>query len=188
MAFDPHKRADIFVVTEGSTDRHRTAKESPVAKRSHFATTEAVSDANRIALAKARAMQRSKDTNPVGGEYGFDYPPSYYEDGAAGPETSSYAVHHLLFGLYLLADPKFTRISLNFESNGNYDKRTGILHFNGEPDISIQEVKAAYVARIAELGLSEVLIEEFMAEPHAWREYQAFWRQDFASRMERFRQ
>jgi hypothetical protein len=100
MGFDPNRKADIFMTVEGPTDRApRTAKESPVPKQAHFATSG--SDADRIADAKARGMQLVKENNLPGAEYGFEYHASYFRD-FCGPETSWYAASHLVFEAQLI--------------------------------------------------------------------------------------
>jgi len=139
-------------------------------------------DAARITSAKARAMHMCKDSNPVGGQYGFEYPPSYYED-FAGPNTSEYEFKHLLFILYFLHDPKFIKASLNYD--GGYNSLTGVW-IRGTSQISIQDLNVAVAERIAELGITEVLLLEYLAVPHGIAEYQHFGHLSFEKRMERF--
>ena len=185
MAYDPNKRADVFMTVEGPNDKSpRAAKESSVTKRSHVATTEVASDAERIVAAKARNLALVKENDLPGAEYGFQYPPEYFKDGC-GVETSVYDFEHLFFILGFLQDPKFEYLSHN-HGDGSYNSLTGVWT-RGDVQISIDGLKKAVAARIAELGISETLLLEHLAVPHSAVEYQKFCNLSFESRMQKFR-
>jgi hypothetical protein len=153
-------------------------------KQPRVATT-GVSDAERIASAKARHMARVKENNLPGAQYGFGYLPEYFKDGC-GVETSTYDFNHLMFILGFLHDPKFEYLSHNHR-DGDYNSFTGVWT-GGTSSVSIQELKQAVAERIAALGISEVILLEHLAEPHSWQEDQQFYALSFDEKMSRFDQ
>jgi hypothetical protein len=159
-------------------------KQSPVAQPVARPRPANQTDSERIASAKARSKASVKGNNLPGAEYGFDYPPEYFKDGC-GVETSTYDFEHLFFILGFLQDPKFEYQSLNHR-DGSYNSLTGVFT-QGEFQISIRELKDAVAERIAELEISEVLLLEYLAEPHGHVEYQQFHNLSFYQQMQKFR-
>jgi hypothetical protein len=157
-----------------------TAHGRVVREPSH--TVEPRSDAERISAARLRAIERSKANNAPGAQYGFGYLPEYFED-CSGPETSTYDFEHLFFILYFLEDPKFLRLSLN-HSDGRYNARTGVWT-RGTSEISIQNLKDAVQNRIRELGTSECLLLEYLADARGIG--QEYWREDLQTRIQKFK-
>ena len=138
-------------------------------------------DAQRIASAKARCIVRSKESS-ADPQYGAGHASSYWQD-FAGPETSEYRFDHLMFLLGFLKDPKFEYLSHNY-SNRDYDQHTGIWTC-GDIQIPIQDLKDALAARIAKLGISEVLLFEYLVVPHSWQEDQRFYGLSFDERVQK---
>jgi hypothetical protein len=161
-----------------------TAHGRVVRDRSHVARTEVASDAERIADAKARTKALVKENNLPGAEYGFDYLPEYFKD-CSGPETSTYDFEHVFFVLRFLEDSKFLHLSLNHR-DGSYNSLTGVWT-RGDLKMSIGELKNAVQNRIRELGISEVLLAEYLAVPHGIVEGRAFDNLSFEEKMNRFR-
>ncbi len=142
------------------------------------------SDAQRIADARARAMQRSKDNNKPGAMYGFEYPDSHYTD-YAGPETSNWDAGVLVCIAEILEAPILGRSRFVW-STDHYDVRTGQFNLTDTAPVAIEELKAAIDGRIAELGLSKVRIWEWFAdvrEPLG----QEWWRSDLRTRIQKFK-
>jgi hypothetical protein len=142
-------------------------------------------DAARIASAKARAMQISKENNRPGAQYGCDHHESYYQD-FSGPETSWWFANILVCFAEILEAPILKR-SRWVWTHDKYDPRTGNYILSDAPAVTIAELKSAIDARIAELGLSKVAIWEWFSdvrEPIG----QEWWRQDLATRIQRFRE
>jgi hypothetical protein len=138
-------------------------------------------DAERIAAARARGIARL-----MAGDFlpqAMRPKPTYYVD-FAGPQSSMYDCDHLLFLLYFLEDPKFRAVW--FHSEGRYNTLSGIFT-QGEFQISIDGLKQAVSERITELGLSHVLIEEWMATPKSWQEDQQLYALSFNERMTQFK-
>src|ERR1700680_3666135 len=159
-----------------------TAHGRVVREPSRVAKTQ--TDAERIASAKARHLALVKENNLPGAQYGFGYLPEYFKDGS-GPETSTYDFEHVFFILGFLEDPKFLHLSLNYR-DGSYNSRTGIWT-RGTSEISIQNLKDAVAERIAVLGISEVLLAEYLAESHGHAEYQQFYILSLKDRMKSLR-
>ncbi len=147
-------------------------------------TAKSQTDLERIAAAKARSKASVKANNLPGAQYGFQYAPEYFND-CSGPETSTYDFEHVFFILYFLEDPKWLWLSCNHR-DGNYNARTGIWN-RGDLRISIQDLKNAVAERIAELGISEVVLAEYLAESHSIQESQQFYGLSFDERMNKFR-
>jgi hypothetical protein len=154
------------------------------ADRDRVRTVTPLTDAERIAAARLRAMARSKEHNAPGAPYGWDYPDSHYQD-FAGSQTSHWDAEVLVCIANILEIPKLrqSRYSLSGE---NYDANTGLFNFGDCPAVSIAELKATVDARIAELGLSKAKIWEDFADV---REScgQEYWRFDLQTRIQKFK-
>ena len=153
----------------------------------HFHHVDFRSDETRIADARLKAIAHSKATNAPGAGFGFGYHDSYYQDGAAGNETSRYAFEHMLYMLYFLEDPKFGTawLSFHFDSGYEYNSQTGLCT-HGREQMSIQTLKDAVSARITELEIEEVLVLEYLAESHSIDESNSFNSLPFSEKMQRF--
>jgi hypothetical protein len=188
MGFDPNRKADIFKTVEAPTDRNLgTAKELPITKQTSAPRrANGQTDANRISSARERATAYCKIINAPGAQYGFQYHESYYRD-FAGPETSLWDAEHWVFVAEVLETPILKNIK--HKMGNRYDARLGKFVSKADTDVvflSLQELKDAVDARIAELGLSKVLIWEWLAGPGGpiggeW------WRKNLSERIQRFR-
>ena len=140
-------------------------------------------DSDRISAARARHLASVKENNLPGASYGFGYEPEYFQDGGQ-PETSVYDFNRLLFTLYFLGDSE-----LYFENDhcGQYHNMTGIWTRKDKSEMSIQHLKDRVAARIVELGISAVLLMEYLAVPHTIAEDQEFHNLSFAEKMLRFK-
>jgi len=180
MGFDPHQQADVFMTVEASTGNvPRTAKAEPITKPSRVVNQ---TDAARLFSAKAQCIARSKASS-ADPNYGFGHAPSYWQD-FAGLETSEYRFDHLMFLLGFLKDLKWEHLSHNYR-DGGYNRRTGIWT-RGDVQIPIQDLKDALAQRIVELGISEVLLFEYLAVPHSWQEDRVFYGLSFDERTRKF--
>jgi hypothetical protein len=169
-----------YISIEGPTDNApRTAKAEPITKPSRVVNQ---TDADRLVSAKAQCIARSK-ANSADPNYGSHTHQSYWQD-FAGSETSAYRFDHLMFLLGFLKDPKWEHLSHNYR-DGDYNRRTGIWT-RGDQQISIRDLKDALAKRIAELGISEVLLFEYLAIPHSWTEDRVFYALSFDERMRKF--
>ena len=121
-----------------------------------------LSDADRIASAKCQIVERSKASNAPGNFYGFHYGPKHFQD-SDGPETSMHHFELVVFLLQLLAAAP-------------------------APHATLAEMKAKLEGRIRELGLSEPLIWEWLAEPLSPTDDRAFWQKSFDERIAQFKQ
>jgi hypothetical protein len=143
-------------------------------------------DAERIADARSQAIARSKVTNAPGAQYGFGYDESHYQDFNAGPETSRWDAGQLRYIAEILETPILKRSKYAWREH--YEPWTGMFNLSDGPSGSIQELKSAVDARIVELGLSKPLIWEWMSVPHPDDDFgRAIWREDLATRIQRFR-
>jgi hypothetical protein len=176
-------KVDPYISIEGPTDKaSRTAPKSPVTKPSHFATTD-VSDAERIAAAKARNLASVRENNLPGAQYSFEYRPEYFKDGC-GVETSVWYASVLVCMAEILEAPILKR-SRWVWTHDKYDPRTGNFNLSDTPAVTIAELKSAVDTRIAELDLSKVLIWEWYCEPHGLGT--EWWRQTLSERLSVFR-
>jgi hypothetical protein len=142
------------------------------------------SEAERIVAARARGMADSRNRNTPGAQYGWDFHESYYAD-FSGPETSEWNAAVLVCIANILETPILKRSKYVWQRD-NYDPQTGTFTLSDAPAVSIQELKDALDARIAELDLSKVKIWEWFAdvrEPigHEW------WRADLQIRIQKFK-
>jgi len=64
---------------------------------------------------------------------------------------------------------------------------TGIWTRKDKSEMSIQHLKDRVAARIVELGISAVLLMEYLAVPHSGAEDQEFHNLSFAEKMQKFR-
>ena len=143
-----------------------------------------LSDAERIAAARSRAMADTKENNAPGAQYGFEYPDYYYQD-STGPESSQWDAGVLVCFAQILEAPILKR-SKYVWTHDLYDPRTGNFNLSDSPAVSIAELKASIDARIVDLGLSKVKIFEWFAyvrEPRG----QEYWRFDLETRVQKFR-
>jgi hypothetical protein len=74
------------------------------------------------------------------------------------------------------------------QENGRYHKTTGVWTccIHRDERVSLAELKAALAVRVATLGISFVLLSEYLSVGHA--DSQAFDRLDFESRMQTFKE
>ena|ERR1700730_10456410 len=175
MPFDPKRKAEI-VLTDEAPRTTKELKQPRVANQT---------DAERIAAVKARMKASCKARNLPGAQYSFEYRPEYFQD-YIGPETSTYDFEHLFFMLSFLEDPKWRLLSCNHR-DGNYNARTGIWT-RGDLQISIGELKQAVAERIRELGISELLLTEYLAESRSIEESQQFYALSFNECMDKLRE
>lgn len=171
--FDVTRQIDPYVLVEGPMDSEQaTAPESK-----HCPVVKAGSDAARIAEAIARLMQWSKesDAHP---HYGGHHSPDYYKE-IAGEGTSEFEFDIVGCALGLLDDPTGWNLFFN---GGEYDHKTGAWVRKPDPSsvpvsvITISDLKAKLDMHIREHGLSEVLIWEFLADPHSRARNEQAWR------------
>jgi hypothetical protein len=148
----------------------------------HSRVAKSQTDSERIANAKARHKATVKAHNLPGAQYGFDMHESYFKD-FCGPETSMYAAAHLVYQMRLL-DAKFNGLPIPIGSQDVYEPRTGEFKSLG---FSLQDLKASVAARIVDLGISEVLLEEYLAEPHGMAASRAFDNVPFGQQMQKCR-
>jgi len=117
------------------------------------------SDAERIANARARHMAGFKKRNDPRAQYGFAYGPEHYKD-YFGPESSHYAVQHLTFIAEVIGTLINGKELPSYKMRSDYNPSNGLFEALG---FDLSQLRLAYEARVAELGLSEVLIEEFFS-------------------------
>jgi hypothetical protein len=147
--------------------------------------TSAASDEAQISAARRSAMERSRTLNAPGAPYGFDFDESYYRD-FAGPETSYWDARRWIHVAYLLQTPILKQF--RYMIGNKYNPRTAeYVWDDGTLCIALADVKAAVLARIGELKLSQVNIWEYLATPHSIAEGRAFDDLSFDAKMQRFR-
>jgi len=156
---------------------------APRASDSILAVTP-VTDAERIAAARLRAIARCRETNRPGAVYSWEYPDSYYRD-FAGAETSRWDAGVLICLADILEVPKLRQSRWDV-SDESYDAQTGLFNLSDAPAVSIQELKMAVQNRIAELGLSPARVWEWFSDVREPRG-QEYWRFNLATRIQRFR-
>jgi hypothetical protein len=152
------------------------------------------SPAERIAAARAKQIELSKKQSRAGERSGV-HGENFWTD-FAGPETSHFDFERVLFMLSLpiLAHPKYLGFWCN-RTAGTYDRKTGtwkaaysskFIPCEVGDTFALADLKKALAERIVELNISEVLLVEWLAAPHA--DDQAWSRQDFEDRMKTFRE
>ena len=143
------------------------------------------SDTHRIAAAKAAGLKAYRDSS------WNDHGKTFFED-FVGKETSRYDAMHLgHVALLIHARPNGPELQLAALSD-YYNAPAGTFEFKGasscQPNFTIQELKTAIAARIAELNISETLLEEsFVRHFDNIAEYQADRNLSFDQRMQTFR-
>jgi hypothetical protein len=151
-----------------------------------FRVVEPRSDADRIAAARALGIQHSRASN-ANSEWGGFYSPAFFVD--VKGFGSGWLACRILFLAQVLNVPaglvgvggKYLRDSSTF------DPATGIFESATNP-ISLSELTGAYKLRIQELGISQVLLEEWASTLHTWQQDKEFYALPFADRMETFRE
>ena len=143
------------------------------------------SDAERIAAARAIAVAHCREANPVGGVFGQGFPPAFYQDFGFG---SAWLARHISHRAQMIE----TRIAgqlLPLGESHKFNPRTGIFELAtfGVKDFSLADVVTAYQARIRELGLSQVLLEQWSATIHTIADEKEFYALGFDERMEIFK-
>ena len=162
-------------------------------------------DSERTAVARAKQIERSKRYSRTA-TFGR-IPESGYQN-FAGPETSYWDFEHVCYLLYKLADivapdsfrfnavgrPTYAGLWCN-RDDGKYDRATATwtcdeqkAKFLGtNTTVSLAELNAALAMRIAELGISRMMLEEYLATPHKAEDEQAFDKMPFAERVNQFK-
>jgi hypothetical protein len=142
------------------------------------------SDASRIEAARAQLLRRERDSNsdPT---FGGRHQPRFFQDFGFG---SACLARHIVHQAQMIQTPlggKLIPLGISHE----YNPRSGRFEFEtyGATDFSLADLTAAYRARISELGLSEVLLEEHSAKPSTWVDDNAFYALPFEQRMDIFR-
>jgi hypothetical protein len=178
MAYDPTKPIEVAV------DAIEANSKPPA---------EPAADQERIANARKNLIALSKSNNQ---DIGFPHHADYWTD-FAGPETSKFDFSHIAFLLNLLEEPKFGNLYLCLDE-GHFDfhlanwtrvRATDWKFSHGETPNSatLAELKVALASRIKELGISEILLAEWMAIPLGIADDQAFDRLPFSEKMQTFR-
>jgi hypothetical protein len=175
MGFKMNRPADVVVTTDA-----KGAQISPAPPREYADTR---TDAERIIEARQKGLQHSRDSQSA--NFGQPYPPQYFID-YVGPDTSAWAASRLDFLAQLVKTPLIGPTE-GFVWSYRYERRAGVFHFGSGVDIAIQAVRDAYVARIAGLGLSEVLLEEWMSTIHTLEEDIRWGAMEWDERMATFR-
>ena len=148
--FDPSKPLAVVTV-DGQGVAISTPRE-PVA--------DVRTDSERILAAQSDWMETTRNCNRVG-EFGFAYPPAFYED-FAGAGTSAWMFEMVTWLLYALHSQQYAYIWLN--SAGNYLRREGVW-VNGEQRVPIEKLKSVLSTHIKNLGLSEPVVWEHFSKP-----------------------
>jgi hypothetical protein len=148
---------------------------------------ESRSDSKRIEQARATAIDKLRQSATLGfGSLAGSSPryiDAYFQSGPAGYASCWLAKH-----LYFLASVIETKIGgkpLPIGGDESYNGATGTFATLG--GFSFDALLEAYKRRIEDLGLSEVLLEEWCVNPGDWRESNAFYSLSFSDQMDRFR-
>jgi hypothetical protein len=168
--------------------------EAPLEPATALALKPPASDQERLASIRQKTIALSKETSV---STGFIKHASYYQD-FAGPETSHWDFNHLTFLLNFLQDPKFGNLYhcldeghfSAIDANWTRVRATQWKFSQGAvppASVSLVELKAAFAARIKELGISEILLAEWMVIPLGIADDQAFYRLSFSEKMQTFR-
>ena len=123
-------------------------------------TTSFGTDSQRIASARLRAMNHSRETQAPGMPYSFEYPEAYYKD-MAWPGTSPFDADLLKFLAYFLEAPTSASMGIN-------------------------ELTKVVDDRCAELSLSKAKIYEWYADVREVRGSE-WWRQPLENRVKKFK-
>jgi hypothetical protein len=143
-------------------------------------------NATRIEAARAIAIESSRRALNPSSDFNPGYSPAYYQayfQEWAGKPSCWMACH-----IYFLAELIKTRIGdkpLPIGGHESYDGGTGTFASLG--GFSFDALLEAYHARIVELGISEVALEEWNVEPRGWQASNAFYALSFEQRIEQFR-
>lgn len=143
-------------------------------------------NATRIEAARAIAIESSRRALNPSSDFNPGYSPAYYQayfQEWAGKPSCWMACH-----IYFLAELIETRMAgkpLPIGGDESYDGATGTFASLG--GFSFDALLEAYHARIAQLGISEVLLEEWNVQPRGWQESNAFYALSFDERMAKFK-
>src|ERR1019366_9501999 len=119
----------------------------------------------RISDARTERIKWCRESNPPGaGGWGFGYDDDHYQDGPTGAQTSPWDAMHLVFLARVLETPILDR-SMFVWQHEDFDARAGQFNLPSGIVVTLAELKAALDARILELGLSRVLLEEYFSLP-----------------------
>jgi hypothetical protein len=138
--------------------------------------------AERIAHARAKSIQWSKNSNPFGDHEScwVDY---------VGDETSLWDAEHWAMFAEMLETPILK--TFKYELGNHYDTSTGQYVTKANiPFMSLADLKAAVKARILELGISEPKLWEWFSvpDPDPANDYgRKIHREDLATRILRWR-
>ena len=129
----------------------------------------------RIAQARTKGLELSKTNNPVHGLYGMHYPPEHFKDYGHGSAW-------LGRRLYFMASELRTRVNgkpLPLGEQGQFNPATG--KFDGL-GFSLSDLLRAFQERISELGISQMLLEEWTSTPHPLDADQKYYSMTFEER------
>jgi hypothetical protein len=182
VSFNPNSKTVPYVSIEGPEPRNAGITRKP--------PTESRTEAERIAAARQRGVDRSKAVN-TDAQFGSLHDAAYWTD-YAGPETSHFDASRLIFLLGFLHVGDFANCvplkrAGNILSFDSYNRRAGAWKL-GDQSVSISEVREVVDARIQELGLSKAAIFEYLADSHSLDDDRAFHALLFEEQMNRFRE
>jgi hypothetical protein len=173
--FNPNQKAKVRAESQTPVVVDTRVAEKP---QPSFQRTPAL----RLANAQRSCREhRSESPNAIDLFQGEEY----YTD-FAGADTSEHWWDALHAIVGLIHVPKHFTMGMV-----GYDRKTGegkAVDGLKKIRVPIAELKAAVSARIAELGLSEVLIWEYLVEHHTIAEDSAFYATPFERRIERFKE
>jgi hypothetical protein len=149
---------------------------------------ESRSDAERIEAARARAVEKLRQS--ANSEFSSlagrspRYIDAYFQSGPAG-YPSCWLAGHIYF-LAQLIETQMAGKPLPIGGAESYVGATGTFASLG--GFSFDALLKAYHARIAELGISQAMLEEWNVGPHDWQASNAFYALSFDERMATFRE
>lgn len=174
--FDLNRRAKVIAEPE------ETLVEVDTLRKAKTPTSFWRTPAERLAAAQRRV--REHRTTAPGSNEAFQGE-DYYKD-FVGVDTGEHWWDVLHALVSLIHVPRHFSMGLI-----SYDRQTGegiALEGGKRVRVPIAELKAAVIARIAELGLAEYLLWEYLDEPHTVAEDSGFYAAPFDRRIARFKE
>jgi hypothetical protein len=143
-----------------------------------------LSHSERITNARAVAIQHDRASN-ADPTYGGLHHPAFFID--SNGHGSPWLARHILFMAQLINTPAGLIDGKYLRDSQSFDPNTGVFESASSP-LSLVDLIAAFKLQIRELGLSQAMLEEWLATIHSREEDQAFYALDFAGRMDGFKE
>jgi hypothetical protein len=141
------------------------------------------SDDERIATARAVGIQHDRASNADPNFGGRHHPAFFLDPKGLG---SAWLARHILFMAQLIDTPASLINGKYLRDSNEFDPCTGIFESTSSP-LSLFELTVVFKLRIRELGLSQVLIEEWASTIHTIADDKEFYAMGFEARMQLFK-